>query len=57
MGQPGQGVPEMSDEFVNSVSERYIELYEKLIGDKFYPVEDNQEMLHQNILNGLAKLP
>jgi phosphoribosylaminoimidazole-succinocarboxamide synthase len=57
MGQPGQGVPEMSDEFVNSVSERYIELYEKLTGDKFYPVEDNQEMLHQNILIGLAKLP
>ncbi len=34
-GQEGQVIPEMSDEFVNSVSERYIELYENITGDKF----------------------
>ena len=34
-GQEGQQVPEMSEDFVNSVSERYIELYEKITGDKF----------------------
>ena len=34
-GQDGQRVPEMSDIFVNEVSERYIELYEKITGEKF----------------------
>jgi phosphoribosylaminoimidazole-succinocarboxamide synthase len=34
-GQPGQQVPEMTDEFVQSVSERYIELYEKITGEPF----------------------
>lgn len=34
-GKEGQTVPFMSDEFVNSVSERYIELYEKITGEKF----------------------
>jgi phosphoribosylaminoimidazole-succinocarboxamide synthase len=34
-GHAGQQAPEMTDEFVNSVSERYIELYEKITGEKF----------------------
>ena len=34
-GQEGQKIPEMTEEFVNEVSERYIELYEKIIGEKF----------------------
>ncbi|MCX6330608.1 MAG: phosphoribosylaminoimidazolesuccinocarboxamide synthase [Bacteroidia bacterium] len=34
-GQEGQKVPEMSDDFVNEISERYIELYEKITGEKF----------------------
>mgnify|MGYP001196125334 FL=1 len=34
-GKEGEEVPEMNDEIVNSVSERYIELYENLIGEKF----------------------
>jgi len=34
-GKEGQLIPEMTDDFVNSVSERYIELYEKITGDKF----------------------
>jgi phosphoribosylaminoimidazole-succinocarboxamide synthase len=34
-GKDGQTVPEMSEEFVNSVSERYIELYENITGDRF----------------------
>lgn len=34
-GKEGQTVPFMSDEFVASVSERYIELYENITGDKF----------------------
>ncbi|HEY8404308.1 MAG TPA: phosphoribosylaminoimidazolesuccinocarboxamide synthase [Flavobacteriales bacterium] len=35
MGKEGQTVPEMTDEYVNSVSERYIELYEQVTGKKF----------------------
>lgn len=35
MGKPGQVVPEMTDEYVQSVSERYIELYEHIVGEKF----------------------
>ena len=34
-GKEGQEIPEMTDEFVNSVSERYIELYESLSGESF----------------------
>lgn len=34
-GKEGQTVPEMSEDFVTSVSERYIELFEKITGDKF----------------------
>lgn len=35
MGKEGQTVPEMTDEYVDSVSERYIELYEHIVGEKF----------------------
>lgn len=35
MGQEGQSVPEMTEEYVQSVSERYIELYEHIVGEKF----------------------
>lgn len=34
-GKSGQTVPEMTDKFINDVSERYIELYEKITGEKF----------------------
>jgi phosphoribosylaminoimidazole-succinocarboxamide synthase len=49
-GEPGQQMPDMPDEFVESVSERYIELYEKITGESFeradtsmisHRVEDN----------------
>ena len=39
MGEPGQQVPEMTDEIVDNISKRYIELYEGITGEKFYPVE------------------
>lgn len=35
-GQAGQQVPEMNDEYVNQVSERYIELFEQITGEKFH---------------------
>lgn len=41
MGKEGQKVPEMTDEYVNSVSARYIELYEHIVGKKFVkPIEE-----------------
>ena len=39
MGKAGQQVPEMTDEYVSSVSDRYIELYEHITGEKFKKVE------------------
>jgi phosphoribosylaminoimidazole-succinocarboxamide synthase len=37
MGKEGQTVPEMSDEWVDTISKKYIELYEKVIGEAFVP--------------------
>ena len=37
MGKEGQSVPEMEDEWITTISNRYIELYEKIIGEKFVP--------------------
>jgi phosphoribosylaminoimidazole-succinocarboxamide synthase len=34
-GKEGQKIPEMTDDFVKEVSDRYIELYERITGDKF----------------------
>ena len=54
-GKDGQQIPEMSDEFVQSVSERYIELYENVSGEKFVrsDVSDPNERIQKNILNFL----
>jgi phosphoribosylaminoimidazole-succinocarboxamide synthase len=54
-GQEGQQVPEMTDEFVVSVSERYIELYENITGDKFQKadVSDVLNRVEANINNYL----
>ncbi len=56
MGREGEQVPEMTDEYVNSVSERYIELYEHIVGAPF--VKADTENLHtrieQNIKNYLG---
>jgi phosphoribosylaminoimidazole-succinocarboxamide synthase len=46
MGEPGQQVPEMTDEVVDSISKRYIELYEGITGEKFHPV-DSGDVLHR----------
>jgi phosphoribosylaminoimidazole-succinocarboxamide synthase len=54
-GKDGQQVPEMSDEFVDSVSERYIELYEKVTGEKFIKEQSGTvlERIESNIKNFL----
>ena len=43
MGKEGQTVPVMSDEWVQTISQRYIELYEKVIGESFVPGELSEE--------------
>lgn len=50
MGKEGQTVPEMSDEWVNTISQRYIELYEKVIGEKFKPENLSQEETYERIV-------
>lgn len=44
MGQAGQQVPEMTDEYVESVSARYIELYEGIVGEKFNKAEAEDDL-------------
>lgn len=52
-GHEGQQVPEMTDEYCLSVSDRYIELYEKIVGEKF--VKANAEDLENRIKNNVTK--
>ncbi len=49
MGKEGQVVPEMNDEWVDVISKRYIELYEKVIGEKFIPVAISEEETFEKI--------
>ena len=44
MNEPGQVMPEITDEYAESVSERYIELYEHIIGEKFEKASDNDDI-------------
>lgn len=56
MNQPGQVMPEITDEYAESVSERYIELYEHIIGEKFVKEtsdEDIAKRIEKNVLNYL----
>ena len=58
-GQEGQQVPEMTPEIVGSISERYIELYEKVTGKKFEKADDSDDILKRietNIANCLKEL-
>jgi len=54
-GLEGQTVPEMSDDYINEVSERYIELYQSITGEPFKGAEitNIQERIEKNILNYL----
>lgn len=51
MGRDGEQIPEMTDEYVNSVSERYIELYEHIVGEPFVKAdtENLSERIEKNI--------
>ena len=43
-GQEGQKVPEMTDEVVSGITERYVELYEHITGSKFVPAESEDPL-------------
>jgi len=51
MGRSGDVEPVMTDEFVDSVSRRYIELYERVTGENFEPApqEDLEQRVHDNV--------
>ncbi|OIV40900.1 phosphoribosylaminoimidazolesuccinocarboxamide synthase [Flavobacterium johnsoniae] len=55
-GQDGQQIPDMSDEYIESVSERYIELYENILGEKFVKADiDNiDQRIDKNVLEYLS---
>jgi phosphoribosylaminoimidazole-succinocarboxamide synthase len=53
MGKEGQQVPDMSDEWVNTISGRYIELYEKVIGKAFAPETLSEESLYDKVVQAL----
>jgi phosphoribosylaminoimidazole-succinocarboxamide synthase len=55
-GKEGQSIPEMTEEYCNSVSERYIELFEYITGDIFVKenVSDVVNRVEKNILNYLS---
>ena len=58
-GREGERVPEMTDEIVNSISERYIELYEHITGERFVRADDCpslEDRIEHNVADCLAKL-
>lgn len=56
-GKEGQQIPEMTEEYVNSVSERYIELYEKITKEQFIKgdVSNIEQRIEKNVLDYLKK--
>lgn len=57
-GLEGQTVPEMTDEYIESVSERYIELYEHITGESFIKADTTHihDRINRNVLNYLESL-
>ncbi|MCU0321612.1 MAG: phosphoribosylaminoimidazolesuccinocarboxamide synthase [Chitinophagaceae bacterium] len=56
MGKEGQTVPHMSEEWINTISKRYIELYEKVIGEPFQPMALSDEQTFEQTVDALNKL-
>lgn len=56
MGKEGQTVPAMSDDWIDTISKRYIELYEKVTGIIFKPEPLSDEQINQFIVTSLKKL-
>ena len=56
MGKEGQTVPTMSEEWIKTISKRYIELYEQIIGEPFKPESKSEAETYQLIGNTLNSL-
>lgn len=56
MGKEGQTVPAMSDEWITTISKRYIELYEKVIGEKFVPESLTDDEITNRINRSLESI-
>lgn len=56
MGKEGQTVPTMTDEWIDTISKRYIELYEKVIGAPFKPEPKTNEETYNLVCASLEKL-
>ena len=56
-GQEGQQVPEMTEEVVNGITQRYIELYENITGEKFVPApsENVEQRIYDNVMKWLKR--
>ena len=56
-GKEGQQIPDMTDEYIETVSERYIELYENILGEKFMKAEISNihDRIEKNVLVYLSK--
>ena len=58
MNEPGQVMPEITDDYAESVSERYIELYEHITGEKFQKAADSDDLaarIEKNVSEWLEK--
>ena len=58
MGQPGQKLPEMTDQVCQAISERYIELFRRVTGSEFVPADESnaRDRIANNVLDFLANL-
>jgi phosphoribosylaminoimidazole-succinocarboxamide synthase len=56
MGKQGQQIPPMSDEWIQTISNRYIELYERVIGEDFAPLTISEDETFRLILDALKKI-
>lgn len=56
-GKQGQSIPNMTDEYIQTVSDRYIELFENIIGEKFIKadISDINNRIEKNVFNYLSK--
>ncbi|WP_264564312.1 phosphoribosylaminoimidazolesuccinocarboxamide synthase [Flavobacterium sp. N3904] len=56
-GLEGQSIPDMTDEYIETVSDRYIELYENILGEKFVKadISNINERIEKNVLAYLAQ--
>jgi len=56
-GKERQQIPDMTDEYITTVSERYIELYENIMGEKFVKadISDINNRIEKNVLGYLSK--